>query len=257
MKTKSVYVLYLQFTNKHWESAFQVMKSKVLSKLDYEKLVWITIDNSVSQDVEMVKGSGFYEISGDNTSREFSGFDKGVKLLKRLEPGINDVVIFANDTFHRSYGDTYLDHVSKTKLKEMSAGGVLGYVDSFPASVIAFNRTFSSWIRTSFFMLNYSLLDTVLPFTIPIERETVFGAGPSEFFKTNDILSENYKQYIRTWLFDPPTEASEFKESWHSKQPLNDANFISMQEKAWCILCEQQMSARLSENKIPIVKINS
>ncbi|GEM_PF-2154496 len=257
MKANSVFVLYLQFTGEHWSSAFNVMQTKILSKLDYKNLVWITIDNALKQDIEIVKGSGFYEISGDNSSREFSGFDKGVRYLKTLKPSSDDIVIFANDTFHRSYGDSYLDLVSKTKLQGVKDGGVLGYVDSFPASVTGFGKTFSSWIRTSFFMMNYSGLNRVIPFTLPIEKKSVFGSTPNTFFEENDMLSANYKEYIRTWLFDVPAEKSEFKESWHSKKPLTLENLKAMQEKAWCILCEQQLSARIAENNISIVKINN
>lgn len=257
MKANSVFVLYLQYTGEHWTSAFDVMKMKILSKLVYKNLFWITIDNSIKKNVEIVKGSGFYEISGDNSSREFSGFDRGVEYLKTLKPNADDIVIFANDTFHRSYGDSYLDLVSKSKLQDMQNGGILGYVDSFPAPVTGFGKTFSSWIRTSFFMLNYLGLNKILPFAIPVDKKTVFGSTPDTFFVENELLSANYKQYIRTWLFEAHIGQSEFKESWHSKKPLTLDNLNAMQEKAWCILCEQQMSARMAENKISIVKINS
>lgn len=257
MKINSVFVVYLQFTGAHFSSALDVMNRKVLSKIDYENCVWITIDNSISTDVEMVRNSKSYFISGDNSAREFSGFDKGVELLKRLNPKGGDLVIFANDTYHRSYGDSYLDAITTENIqKTISNQNLYGYVDSFPKSVRGFGSEFSSWVRTSFFMVNYSILDKLLPFALTQSKDSVFGNSPEEFFKKNDLLSENYKTYIRTWLFEEPNEKSEFNEAWHSKKKLSVSNFKEMQDKAWCILCEQNMSARALLKNIPTLKMN-
>ena len=256
MKINAVYIIYLQFTGSHFTSAFDIMKAKVLSKIEFVNWRWITIDNSISGDVEIVKNQHFHLISGDNSAREFSGFDKGVKYLNRLNPRPNDIVIFANDTFHRSYGHQYLDSVTTEMIeKNISENGMLGYVDSFPHPVKGFNHSFSSWVRTSFFVQNYSLVNKITPFAIPMDRSRVFGDSADEFFKSNDILSENYKTYLKTWLFDDSSQESEFKESWHSKESLKESNFRKLQEKCWCILCEQNLSARTQDLGIPVFDI--
>ncbi len=257
MRINTVYVVYLQFTGAHFSLAYDVMMSKVLSKIEYGDWRWLTVDNSISADVEIIKDRHFHLISGDNSAREFSGFDKGVKYLNRLNPKPNDLVIFANDTFHRSYGAEYLDSVTKDKIeKNILANGMLGYVDSFPQPVKGFDHSFSSWVRTSFFMQNYSLVNKLIPFSIPTDRGLIFGDSIAEFFKSNDILSENYKSYLKTWLFDDSSQNSDFKESWHSKETLNETNFRKLQEKCWCILCEQNLSARTQDLGIAVLNIN-
>ena len=257
MRVKSVFVIYLQYTSKHFESAQKVMHEKVFSKFDYDRIEWITVDNSVLKDVEMTLEKNLNFISGDNSTREFSGFDKGVRYLKRFRPKHGDLIIFANDTFHRSYGDEYLDLITAEKIQYiLEDRSLLGYMDSFPKTVSGFGYDFSSWIRTSFFMLNYSVLDSILPFAIQENRELVFGNSPEEFFSNQNVLSENYKSYLRTWLFETPDSTSEFRESWHSKKELNVSSFRELQQKAWCILCEQNLSAKAIKKNIKLVKMN-
>lgn len=257
MKTNTVFVVYLQFGGVHFESALKIFKEKILSKIHYSQLKWITLDNAELKDIEIIVDAQFQYVAGDNSSREFSAYDRGVQIVNSMNPRLDDLVIFLNDTFHRSYGDTYLDLLNPEMFRNtIRQNAICGYVDQFPRSVQGFGREIPYWIRTSFFCLPYCILKKVIPFVPKVEKNQVFGETIDAFFQTNSLLSENYKDYLKTWLYESPKPNAEFKEEWHSKKSLTSETIKELQEKCWCILCEQQLTARALEQKIPIIKIN-
>ena len=67
--------------------------------------VALVIDNALPSTTPARITGDLAVIAGDNANREFSGWDRGLRWLedhRRSSP--NDVVVLANDTFHRSYG---------------------------------------------------------------------------------------------------------------------------------------------------------
>jgi hypothetical protein len=104
--------------------------------------------------------------------------------------------------------------------------------------------------------MTYANVKKIKPLVLNIDKRNIFSEDMNQFFIETAPLSENYKEFLKTWLFATPPEDSDFKFEWHSKKELTMKNFKNLQEKCWCILCEQAMSAHAVELGFPIIKIN-
>ena len=253
-------ILFLEFTREHEGLGLSILKPLVNRLFPKKSISLLILNNAESRNFEQELDENTNYISGENSSREFSGYDKGIDWFKSCElVDESTTFIIANDTFHRSYGTDYLkDFTSESLIKAESLGGILGYVDAFPSPVTLDQTTFQKWIRSSIFIIKYKALRKLLPFNIPLNKTDLFSEEYHQtFFKNPSLLSENYQAFIKTWLFESLKVDSDFTEEWHSKQSLNKENVESMRQKAFCILCEHSFSAQAQKLGIPLIPTNS
>lgn len=256
MKTiERVYALFNQYHNTHQESGVKKLKEFIQQKFGNVEQIILVIDNSIENDLEIKYNKNYHFLSGDDSSYEFSGWDKGIKYIERyFEPKEKDAFILANDTFHRNYGDEYLNYFyNKVIIDCINNNKIYGYIDGYPQPIQIFGLTIQHWIRTSLIILNYKTLKELSPLAIPFSNEELFSENYEEFFHKNIKISENYKQYIKTWLFGEEDKTGIFKEKWHSQRPLTKDNFEFFKGKTRAIFCEHYFSARAKEKGIEIV----
>lgn len=185
-------------------------------------------------------------IQGDNSNREFSGWDKAVGLLdERGNLGDTTTIVLANDTFHLNYREQYLQFFGpRTTGGKARKGRLVGYVDSYPRETLLFGLPLKCWIRTSIVICSWKSLRKLLPLSLPVPDSEIFSNDPDEIFLPSAELSPNYREYLKTWLFQPHSSELEFQDSWHSKSDINESNFDFFKDKARSILAEHFFSAR-------------
>lgn len=246
------YCIYLQYTDRHQADGLMRLRKIAPTLFPHHQLRYLIVDNAIENDFELQVSSDCDRIGGDNRVREFTGYQKGLEWIAGRHP-VDDLtpVLFANDTFFRSYGDSYLTWfrpaVVESALRDRA---ILGYIDAFPQDVQLGALNLREWIRTSFFVLPFATALQLRPFAVELKDEDLFSEDEA-FFKNPSPLSENYRDYLRTWLFGE-SRRPEFTQRWHSSALLEASNTRSMQVKTLCILSEHSLSARASAEGIPL-----
>ncbi|HEY8269668.1 MAG TPA: hypothetical protein VIG33_02180 [Pseudobdellovibrionaceae bacterium] len=258
MGNRSIYYLYIQFgDSKQKEGLARIEKfhRKNFNKFNMRVLI---VDNKYDRkNIFIEYTNDIVKIAGDNENREFSAYDLAVRSAKHLfNVHEEDVVIIANDTFFTHYGDEYLEKFNKKRIRAcIKENAILGHIDKFPKDVTLFDLSFQEWIRTSFFLTKFSVLNKIGPLAIPWNDQLLFSGVTKPFFSPQAALSENYKKYLSYWLFDFENLVSDFPYEWHSKKPLNEQNVGEFRGKVRSILAEHYFSARAQRLGIPLLSL--
>lgn len=253
-----VFVILLLYTREHLNSSLLYLNKLIRNIVPGLERHDVIVDNAWCGDIEWSLSSESKIIAGDNQLREFSGWDVGIRdLVSNYRPRDNEFVFLVNDTFHRNYGAKYLRRFNARSVKrELKAGSLVGWVDGYPASVQLLDFSFRQWIRTSLVIGSYGSLRKLFPFAPQVTDLDLFSDDIKVFFSDSAPLSENYRQYLKTWLFDDKNDGV-FKEAWHSKRALTDENFSFFRSKVNAILCEHLLSARAQRLGIPIFDVRT
>lgn len=206
---------------------------------------------SVERDVVVVDnllGAGVHErgearvvIGGDNSAREFSAFDAGLRhLAERLHH--YDWVNLVTSAFNTLYTD-YLRKFTPPLLGAAAGRGVcLGHVDYYNEPVRVCGYPSQHWLRTSFIMLPPAELQ-LLGSLVSVRDATVFFTGqPQQPFRDDAPLCERYRRYITDWLTGRDIGQGV---TWHSTLHLDEATLPTFQAKALAILNEHLLGVRL------------
>jgi len=245
---KTVWILLLQYSPRYSKECERDLQEFACRHFNGHKTFFLTIDNGLKCNLDAKLTAEKYLISGDQSNWEFSGYDCGINYIKSnflWTP--DDVVLISNDTFNRSYGKSYLTLYNKKSPSALTGYFVSGYGDSYPEKVRLNGDYFQKWFRSSFLITNFMTLSKIGPFQIPFETKQIFSDQYPRFFLENDFLSDNYKSYLKSWLFDFQAN-NDFPHQWHSKQTLTKDNFIFLQNKARSILAEHFFSVRVQKN---------
>jgi len=253
-----VYIVYLEFTARHRDSSLPVLLGFAARLFPACELKLVIVDNGSEHDSDVPRHPDATCIAGDNSSREFSGMDKGVSVLKSQGKFAPDaVVILANDTFNRNYGAHYLDHYQSGPVgAALASHALVGYCDGYLKPIELFGLPLSWWIRTSLVITTGMTLARLSPLAIPFPDEEIFAHDHQTFFRESAQLSKNYTHYLRTWLFGDEDPSGEFRSKWHSQRELNDSTFESFKGKARSILCEHYFSARARRLGVPLLDMS-
>lgn len=250
----TIYVFFLEYTQTHEKEGLGILRAHADRIFPNFKKKYIVIDNAIGVDPPQ-SNPEYLRIAGDNSTREFSGWDKAIK---RFGPEIqeNDLIILANDTFHRNYGSEYIKRFNfmNTALSVIG-GNLVGYCDSYPEPVNLEGLTFQTWIRTSLVFGRAKELLSLFPISTHLKGLLVFSDSRDQFFSRSAPLSQNYQAFIKTWLLGTIDHGSSFKEIWHSAQSKKAEDLLFLQEKARSIISEHSLSARALKAGIKIKNV--
>jgi len=253
-------IIYLAYGSAHIQSGISVLKDIALRMFPGTKLQILIVDNS--QQNIFSRHDEITTISGDNSLWEFSGWDHGITYAeKELNPDSSTIYLFANDTFHRRQyrdGPNFLDVFNKELIEGKDVlTSAIGYLDDFPKQVSLNKIKYSTWIRSNIFFLPRKTTIDLYPLTAKFDDNVLFSDQPEQFWSTSDLLSDNWKAYISSWLFGRSSESyPEYKLQWIKAQPVTNENFEFFKKKARCIISEHFLTARLHQMKIPIIDTN-
>ncbi len=252
MRGEPVYAVYLVYGNEHEASGRRRLEKLAAKLFPGRGLEMVVVDNAMAADREESRGK-LTRISGDNSVREFTGYERGIAWLKhRRSASPTAPLLVANDTFHRNYGTEYLRGFTRDRARRaMRHGGILAHVDRYPTPVGLGGKRLQAWARTSLLVARFDTITRLLPLAAPWTDEELFGG---EFFRAEAPLDEVYRQYLATWLFEPLRPGLTFRHEWHSKEALTSESRRRLEAKARCILSEHWLSARAAAAGIPLIE---
>ena len=192
---------------------------------------------------------------GDNRLREFSGWDTGVSWLeRRYSPAPDAIIVLANDTVVREDKRDRVRDVPRERVEAASSGALVGYVEAYPRPVTLFGLTLRQWVDTSFVVASWRTLEQLRPLARPMADDQIFAGDWRAVFREPSPLSENYRAYLKTWLFGERIDG-EFQHTWHAQEPLTESNVGRFRGKLRSLFCEHLLSARARALGIPLVDI--
>ncbi len=218
---------------------------RILSRLPGRKTV-VYIDNSAAKPRAEELGGNEYEISGDNTYLEFSGWQKGIEFLRNSRMS-GDVCLFANDTLlAQSRYHRWLVNQAAVECARRHKAMVGRRMVLHDGGQILGNPLIP-YVRTHLFLLPHSVLDelgTVVSLDrYSIDRMLLPAFDPAtHLFQTDAPISESIREYILFHLHS----------SWHRKQPYTAQHFEMLRSKTISILNSLLLSMRVHDLGYPL-----
>ncbi len=180
-------------------------------------------------------------IGGDNSSREFSAFDRAVDAVG-ADIWSYDFVHFATGSFRTLYV-AYLERFETALLQAMAGRpACIGHVDCYNEPIAI--RTYHSqhWIRSCFFFLPPAEAMALGGFVSVDEATAIVTDDPANPFRADAPISARYRDYIAQWLTGNGTGQGV---EWHSTFALTQETMTDFAQKTRAILNEHLLSIRL------------
>ena len=242
--------IFVRYGVSDYEGAEEKLAETFRRRLPDVERYTVVVDNAL--------GSPFAEaavdravVSGDNTMREFSAFDIGVKYLGRRIWDF-DFVHLATSAFDTLY-TAYLDRFDSALLRAISdRPACLGHVDCYNEPVEVYSHRSQHWLRTCFVVLPPSELKALGSLVSVRDRAPFFSGDPSQPFRKDAPLSDNYKQLIQDWLVGRDSGQGV---SWHSGFALTPQTLPGFEQKALSILNEHLFAIRLRAQGCGLVDV--
>lgn len=200
---------------------------------------FLAINNFAAGDATTQFAADGFDISGDNTEWDFSGWQRGVDWAQSR--GIHfDVVIFINDAFLREssagkdrwHFRSMFNPITLSKL----GYGVVGHVSAVHEIHRLIDFECSHWIRTNAFAASSRLV--MGSSLVTVTRHNSAHWLPSEW--TGDVLlplapvNGAFRKMLNEWL----------GVKWERAGPINHSNWPFFRQKALAIINERLLSAR-------------
>jgi hypothetical protein len=200
------------------------------------------VDNAIAGDGHVSVDAHIDRIGGDNTLREFSGWERGLAWLDRQHAPVRP------DKIDR------VRALPAARAQEANRGALVGWVDEYPRPVQLAATRFRQWVDTSLLIAERRTFAQLEPLAVAPTAEELFDDDWRRLFREPSLLSENYRTYLRSYfLGDRPDR--EFEHQWYAQAPLTADNCDALKLKLRCVLCEHLLSARARSQGIPLVDI--
>lgn len=251
--------VHLEFGARHRESSMALLaKFRALLAKPGNRITPIIVDNGRLEGEESYRGHGFEAVRvvpGDNSNREFSGWDAGVAaLLSGAEEP--DVWVFTNDTAARHHGWSDARAARFCEEAEWLSGHpapwMLGEVTDYIGSSPTPLGPQIQHVSTYAFVINRALrqgLGTLSPGNALLDSFVHDSYEPArKLFKDN--VDPGYAKGCLTWLVAEEGEAEErarkykWAFAWHNAKPLNAETFEDLRMKVRCVLSEGALTLR-------------
>jgi len=247
---KKVAVLYVYADRKKYPDTFNYL-AKLVKRIHWFEHTIVKIDNFNEHKEVSKDGLNTYDIGGDNSFWEFSGWKKGLEFLhdKHIKP---DIIIFANDAFlnYAKKGKDfkyYRSRISSITLNRLN-NSVLGHIDSRKESQTLLGYDVSSWIRTNMFVMPYRIIEQ-LQFPL-IDNQTISEILPvkytGETFRESNHINLNLRMFLENWIM----------REWPQARTPTIENWALLRSKLASILNERMLTAKIRELDLEIINMN-
>ncbi len=203
----------------------------------------IVVDNALPASHRQATSERMLLIGGNNTAREFSGWDCGIAAAG---PDLDryDFIHLATSAFRMLYV-RYLDLIDVQLLHALKGrAAALGHVDYYFEPVTLLTYRPQHWLRTTCVFLPPAELQTLgsLVSLGPESHDRFFSGDPAAPFRESAPLCHQYRTYILDWLTGKGTGQGV---EWHSRFTLSQDSLHEFEDKALTILNEQMFGVRL------------
>jgi hypothetical protein len=201
----------------------------------------VVIDNELPVGYKDRVDNHYMVIGGSNSHWEFSAWQDGLNFAgSRLD--YYDLVNLATDAFQTLYV-AYLDRFNESMLRTIvGRAAAVGHIDYYNLPVRFLGQQFQSWLRTSFVFLPPTELKLLGGMVTAKESDMLFSDDPESPFVESAPISDNYRQYLMSWLTRQGTGQGV---EWHSRFDLTAQNLELFKAKVSAILNEHLFSIRL------------
>ena len=200
----------------------------------------IIVDNALPRGLVQERRDGVL-LGGDNSSREFSAFDRALDFLGS-DIWSYDLVHFATSAFNTLYIN-YLERFDDRMLEAIAGRAVcVGHVDCYNEPVEVLTYRSQHWIRSGFFFLPPTEAKALGGFVSVVDDKPFFSGDPDEPFRRDAPISPRYRKYITEWLSGGDIGQGV---EWHSGFALTPETLPTFEHKAVSILNEQLLGIRL------------
>jgi hypothetical protein len=249
-----VYLVLVEFGQQHEQAAVNLLHLMLRRVYPGALVHTVIVDNALERDTEFEIGPGLHRVTGDNTLREFSGWDRGITWLeRRYAPAPESIIVLANDTVVRADKHDRVRDIPPDRVAAASDGALVGWIDEYPRTFELFGLTLRQWIDTSLVLAEWRTLVALLPLAQPLD-DSVFADDWRIIFREPSPLSTNYRGYLKTYFFGEHIDR-EFEHGWYAQEPLTEHNFPAFKLKLRCVFCEHLLSAHARARGIPLVDI--
>lgn len=199
-------VLYLFADTRKYPDSFASLRS-ILRHCGNSFVV--KIDNFSRHEKVITLDDQTLEISGDNSSWEFSGWKTGMAYARTHLAGKFDYVLFINDAFlNLSDRGRDLDYYRKT-LNQFTIRSIksdaLGDAYATKQTHVIKGLPVNAWIKSSLFCLPYHVA-AQLKFTYisPDEMDIIVPGDfhPDRFTQPNPLMNEEFRSFVEDWLLN-------------------------------------------------------
>lgn len=244
-----VAILYIYFDTKRYPDSARTLTEMFRWHPPYISSI-VQIDNFHS-DKEVTRiDERTWDIPGDNTWREFSGWERGVQFLAGLDEK-PDVVVCVNEAFMnygKAGGDVrYLRRLFGPRvLREARTAliGVHGIPDTKRMDAKLFGHDVSRCIRTHFFSLPYlTALEHLRPVLTEDQVNELFDLEWSgRVFRPNNACSSDLEAYLTEWV----------TKGWRWSMEPDADNWPAIRMKLVALLNERLLTASILDAGVPV-----
>jgi hypothetical protein len=241
-------VLYLFYPNGQQYQKDKPIRAlkKILSRFECTKYI-IYINNAAGSDFLQKISENEFEISGDNSHMEFSGWQKGIDFSKKNNLPC-DAYLFVNDMFlHDSFFHRRL--VNQAVLEcALDHQAMVGSQRRLPVSGKIMGNDIIPYVRTHLFIISKKIVDA-LGSLISIDRQSMerffipYYDPAIYLFRENAPISQNVKDFIFFYLTS----------TWYRKKPYKPQNFEILRNKALSLLNAFLLSIRVRQLDYPLI----
>jgi len=254
--------VHLEFGSTYRESALELLaRFRSTLAAGGNRFSMVIVDNASAPGSQPSSygGQGFADVpvlSGDNSNREFSGWDVGIAamLARGDEP---DVWIFSNDSITARHG--WSQHRSTRFAQEIAVLSphegpwMLGEVTHHPKPMRTPAGPQLDFVSTYCFAMNRALRQGLVTLSPPPEllRAAVHDSYEPAHQLFRAEVDPDYAASQVVWLVTDGEEDSSEKArkyhwsfAWHKAKPLNAQTFGDLRAKALCIVSEHALGAR-------------
>lgn len=174
--------------------------------------------------------------------REFGAWVGGVSHLGQDVTQATTAIV-TTAAFDRQYS-AYLELFTDKWTAYLDEPTAIGHIDYYNDPIVIDGIASQCWMRTSFVMLPGYLLPEVLDAAVPLPaEEDLFGDDPSHPI-IGDFVSDNYKQYLISWLTGEGTGQGV---RWHSSRTLAEQGMYEFRMKVRSILREHLFTVKVRQ----------
>lgn len=240
--------LFVRYGDADYQGAFKRLCQfyQRIEGLDYDAVL---IDTALPADLQVSLGPHIVMIGGDNSRREFSGWDTALARFPDLLDGY-DLVHVVTSAFENEYNGFY-PYINREMFDYAAAHPevVLAHIDAYPDAVRQFGRSFQTWGCSKFLIAVPERIRRIGSFVGRFGPEAVFAPSSDRPFRDDAPLSPNYQSYLLDWLTGDGLPHGK----WHSVFEMSPQNVARFHAKAISILDEHALSMRLRETGARIV----
>lgn len=250
-----VHLLYLEFLTEASPQS-QILKLSDFLKSKGIEHRRIRINNGIrkSDDASVSLAEAYLE--GDNTQREFSGWQKALHVYGR-EFEADDWIILANDTWDKPHNRRYFEFINWGDIQKaaIKRSVIAGIVDRSYHPLSLGDLTTDRWIRSCLVFIRWKDLKTLQPLNnLPVEAEEIFATSGPDLFRPGSHVHSSTKEWIESWLLHRYNAIPSMTEKWDkAAEEITDSNRLFFQGKATAILLEIRLSLIAQKNRIHFI----